>query len=149
VRAHRPARAADYARDVDVLKADEDEITVFTGEDDVTKAAGRARRLGAREVLITKADRGSTIFGASGRIAIEAVPPRRDVDATGCGDTYLAAYLARRLTSDDLEECGNFASAVAGIKIEDFGPFRGTAADVAARRAALPEQGTSRRGGRP
>ena len=59
------------------------------------------------------------------------------MDATGCGDTYLAAYLARRLTTDDLAECGAFASAVAGIKIEAFGPFRGTAAEVAARRAAL------------
>jgi len=137
VRPHRPARAADYARGLDVLKADEDEIVAFTGEDGVTGAAEQTRRLGAREVLITRADRGSTIFGPTGRIAIAAVPPRRDVDATGCGDTYLAAYLARRLTCDDLEECGNFASALAGIKIEDFGPFRGTAAEVAARRAAL------------
>lgn len=144
VHAHRPARAADYARDLDVMKADEDEITTFTGEDDVAAAAEQARRLGAREVLVTKADRGSTIYGPTGRIAIAAVPPRHDVDPTGCGDTYLAAYLARRLTSDDLAECGAFASAVAGIKIENFGPFRGTLAEVEARRAALaarPEQG--------
>jgi sugar/nucleoside kinase (ribokinase family) len=137
VHAHRPARAAEYARGLDVLKADEDEVAIFTGADDVAAAAEHARRTGSREVLITKADRGSTIFGPAGRIAIEAVPPRRDVDATGCGDTYLAAYLARRLTSDDLFECGAFAAAVAGIKIEGFGPFRGTAAEVATRRAAL------------
>jgi sugar/nucleoside kinase (ribokinase family) len=57
-------------------------------------------------------------------------------DATGCGDTFLAAYLARRLTSDDLCDCGEFAAAAASINIETLGAFRGTADDIAARRAA-------------
>jgi sugar/nucleoside kinase (ribokinase family) len=55
-------------------------------------------------------------------------------DATGCGDTFLAAYLARRLTSDDLRDCGEFAAAAASINIETLGAFRGTAEDIAARR---------------
>ena len=58
------------------------------------------------------------------------------VDATGCGDTFLAAYMARRLTSDDLRECGEFAAAAAALNIETLGAFQGTAADIAERRGA-------------
>lgn len=137
VRPRRPEHGAAYLEGVQVLKADEDEILTFAGESDVRAAAESVRRAGVREVLITKADRGSTIFASTGAIPIEAVPPRASLDATGCGDTYLAAYLARRIETDDLCECGEFASAVAGLKIEGFGPFRGTRDDVAARRKAL------------
>ena len=69
-------------------------------------------------------------------LSIAAVPPRRTVDATGCGDTYLAAYLARRITTDDLRECGAFAAAAAAINIERVGAFGGSAAEIAERRAA-------------
>jgi sugar/nucleoside kinase (ribokinase family) len=133
-----PERGAASVRGVHVLKADEAEILAFTGGADVAAAAEGARqRFGVRgEVLITRADRGSIIFGPGGRLAIKALPPRREVDATGCGDTYFAAYLARRIEYDDPRECGEFAATIAGMKIEGFGPFRGTRDDVAARRAA-------------
>ena len=97
----------------------------------------RVRAAGAREVLVTHASAGATIYGPRSARQIEAVPPRRSVDTTGCGDTFLAAYLARRLTSDDLRECGEFAAAAASINIEAVGAFRGTSAAIAERRAAL------------
>lgn len=140
VRPSRPANGRAYLEGLDVLKADEDEILIFTGTRDIPAAAASVRGEGVREVLITRADRGSTIFAAAGRIEIAAVPPRRDVDATGCGDTYLAAWLARRIETSDLAECGAFASAVASIKIEGFGAFRGTLAEVAARRAEATDR---------
>jgi sugar/nucleoside kinase (ribokinase family) len=59
------------------------------------------------------------------------------LDATGCGDTFLAAYLTRRLSSEDLRECGEFAAAAAAINIETRGAFDGTPADIAARRRAM------------
>jgi sugar/nucleoside kinase (ribokinase family) len=62
------------------------------------------------------------------------MPPRRTVDATGCGDTYLAAYLARRITSHDLGECGAFAAVAAAINLESFGAFCGSVAEIAKRR---------------
>ncbi|MGH6903540.1 MAG: PfkB family carbohydrate kinase, partial [Geminicoccaceae bacterium] len=90
--------------------------------------------------LVTRASAGATIYGPDGALPIEAVPPRRMRDATGCGDTFLAAYLARRLTSDDLCDCGEFAAAAASINLETLGAFRGTADDIAARRAARPRR---------
>ena len=133
VRPAPPAASFDQLGRLAVLKADDAEILGYTGAGEIEVAAARVREAGVREALVTYASRGSTIFGPAGRIEIAAVPPRRHVDPTGCGDTYLAAYMARRLVSDDLRECGEFAAAVASLKIENVGPFRGSATDIAAR----------------
>jgi sugar/nucleoside kinase (ribokinase family) len=136
VRASGPAADMGDLRALDVLKADEEEILTYTGAGSVEAAVAEVRAAGVREVLITRASDGAVIYGAAAPIAIAAVPPRRTVDATGCGDTYLAAYLARRITSEDLRECGEFAAAAAAINIETFGAFRGSPAEIAERRAA-------------
>ena len=73
-------------------------------------------------------------------LEIEAVPPRRVADATGCGDTYLAAYMAHRLTGADRAECARFAAAAASLNIETLGAFRGSAEDIAARRRDLGQR---------
>jgi sugar/nucleoside kinase (ribokinase family) len=137
VRASAPATAMDCLHELDVLKADDTEILTYTGAPDVPTAVARVRDAGARDVLITRASAGAAIYGPGAAIAIDAVPPRRMLDATGCGDTFLAAYMARRLTSDDPRECGEFAAAAAALNIETRGAFNGSAADIAERRAAL------------
>ena len=43
--------------------------------------------------------------------------------------------MSRRLGSADLRACGEFAAAVASLKLEQVGPFRAPAADIAARLA--------------
>jgi sugar/nucleoside kinase (ribokinase family) len=137
VEASAPRARVDDLRALDVLKADEEEMLTYTGDPTVEAAVATVRAAGVREVLVTRGSEGAIIYGERAPIPIAAVPPRRTVDATGCGDTYLAAYLARRLASDDLRECGEFAAAAAAINIEAFGAFRGSAADIAGRRAAL------------
>ena len=137
VRASAPRAHRDDLRLLDVLKADEEEMLTYTGEATVAAAVATVRRAGVREVLITSGSEGAMIYGPGAPISITAVPPRRTVDATGCGDTYLAAYLACRTRSDDLRECGEFAAAAAAINIEAFGAFRGSAAEIADRRATL------------
>ncbi len=133
VEAAQPARRLGHLRRLDVLKADEAELMIHAGAGDLATAVERIRHAGVREVLVTRASRGSTIFGPDGAIEISAVPPRRQVDPTGCGDTYLAAYLAGRLASADLEACGTFASAAAALKMEGVGPLRAGRAAILAR----------------
>jgi sugar/nucleoside kinase (ribokinase family) len=137
VRASAPRGRSDDLRALDVLKGDEEEMLTYTGDPTVENAVATVRSAGVREVLVTRGSEGATIYGPGAPIPIAAIPPRRTVDATGCGDTYLAAYLARRIKSDDLRECGEFAAAAAAINIEAFGAFRGSAAEIADRRAAL------------
>ena len=138
VRASGAAVQMDDLRDLDVLKADEEEILTYTGANSVEAAVAKVHGAGVREVLITRGSEGAVIYGGGAPLSIAAVPPRRTVDATGCGDTYLAAYLARRITTDDLRECGAFAAAAAAINIERVGAFGGSAAEIAERRAGGP-----------
>jgi sugar/nucleoside kinase (ribokinase family) len=137
VRSSDPLGGADRLRHVDVLKADEEEILTYTGCSSVDEATARVRAAGVREVLITRGSRGSIVYGDGDRLEIDAVPPRRVADATGCGDTYLAAYMIRRMSGADRAECARFASAAASLNIETFGAFRGSAADIAERRKGL------------
>lgn len=122
---------------IDVLKADDAEILTYTGGSEVEEGARAVLAAGAGEVTITKADRGSIVFASGRRIDIPAYRPAVERDPTGCGDTYLAAYLARRLESGDLLECGRFAAAVATLKLEGSGPFRGDLDQIAAFRRRI------------
>lgn len=131
VRPHVPAAVPDLAS-IDVLKADDSEILTYTGRQDVVEAADAALAAGAGEVIITKADRGSMVLAGGELLPIPAYRPVPEVDPTGCGDTYLAAYLAFRLESDDQRAAGLFAAAAAAIKMQDNGPFRADRAQVEA-----------------
>jgi sugar/nucleoside kinase (ribokinase family) len=139
VRASDPGRGVEHLRHVDVFKADEEEILIYTACRSVGEAAEKVRAAGVKEVLITRGTRGSIVFADGEPLQIDAIPPRRVVDTTGCGDTYLAAYMVRRLAGADCRECGRFAAAAASLNIESMGSFHGSAAEIAARRASLHE----------
>lgn len=53
-----------------------------------------------------------------------------EMDATGCGDTYMAGYLYMRNKGASYKEAGCFAAAMCTIKLEASGPFGGTEKDV-------------------
>lgn len=74
------------------------------------------------EVIVTDGSHGSRIISDS-QIKISAVKCVNVVDTTGCGDTYMAAYVSQRLDGNTQKEAGNFASLIASKKIENFGPF--------------------------
>lgn len=112
------------------LKANEHEMEVLTGFDDVKSAASRLYEWGVKEVLITLGSLGSVIYDGRTFHRIPAYKPREVVDATGCGDTYMTGYLYQRAKGAGIEESGRFAAAMSTLKIEASGPFSGTKEDV-------------------
>src|SRR5580658_4171473 len=79
---------------VDILKANETEMQVMTGCTDVRKAAIMLADWGVKEIVITLGSRGSVIYNGNRFYDIPAYTPFSSVvDATGCGDTYMAGYL--------------------------------------------------------
>ncbi len=114
------------------LKVDEHEANVLTGEHDPERAARRLADLGPREVIVTLGSRGSLLLVDGDTHTIPAFSPRRLADATGCGDTYFAGYLSERMKSKGAERAGRFAAALATVKLEQYGPFRGSVEDVEA-----------------
>jgi sugar/nucleoside kinase (ribokinase family) len=120
-------------RYVDILKVNEYEIEVLTGVTDQHRACELLAEWGVKEVLLTLGSYGSVVYADGRFYDIPAYDPLNIVDATGCGDTYVMAYVYRRLLGDDPGQAGRFASAVASIKLEASGPFCGTEADALAR----------------
>ena len=116
---------------VHILKVNESEMAVLTGENDVRKSAKILASWGVKEVVITLGSMGSVIYHDESFFTIPAyVPTTSVVDATGCGDTYMAGYLYRRIKGASIQEAGEFAAAMATLKIEGSGPFTGSREDV-------------------
>ncbi len=115
---------------VDILKANEKEALVLSGQNTVGRAASALASLGPKEVIITMGSRGSLIYAEQALHRIPCCSPRKTEDPTGCGDTYVAGYVYQRLKGTAPEMAGRFAAAMATLKLEGPGPFSGSEADV-------------------
>ena len=111
---------------VDILFLDEKEArAVGNPEDNLSEIARKLSLNGPEEVIITCGSRGSIIYSGEKRTAFKIMPyaPTKLNDPTGLGDTYMAAYISRKLMSNDPQDCGKFASMVATIKLESSEGF--------------------------
>ncbi|MEO5593403.1 MAG: PfkB family carbohydrate kinase [Chitinophagaceae bacterium] len=115
---------------IDILKANDQEMEVITGLTDVRAGAKLLSEWGIKEVVITLGSRGSVIYTDGIFYDIPVFIPNNISDTTGCGDTYMAGYLSQRILGKEPQEAGEFASAMAALKIESYGPFTGTPEDV-------------------
>jgi len=115
---------------VDILKADVAELKALTGCDDVEEGAKLVAGCCVKEVIITNGSSGSVIYSDGVFYTIPAYRPVEIIDATGCGDTYMAGYLYQRNKGAGIQESGEFAAAMAGLKTAGAGAFAGTEEDV-------------------
>ena len=115
---------------IHILKANELETEVLTGCKDPREAALKLADWGVKEVLLTLGSMGSVIYAEGQFYEIPAYPPTEVVDATGCGDTYMAGYLYMRNKGASYQEAGTFAAAMCTIKLEASGPFSGSEEEV-------------------
>ena len=113
-----------------ILKANEEEMKVITGCTQAEDGALLLAAWGVKEVVITFGSKGSLIYTKGIFYTIPAFAPRYIADTTGCGDTYMAGYLAQRINGRSPKDAGIFAAAMAALKIETFGPFTGTPEEV-------------------
>lgn len=119
---------------VDIVKADEIEAKILTGEEDMEKAAKILSTLGPQEIIITLSSSGSLIYYRGRFFHIPSYPQERLVDPTGCGDTYMAGYLYKKLrginSTLNFSKIGKFCAAIASLKLKKYGPFQGNREDV-------------------
>jgi len=119
-------------RHIHILKANEHEMEALTKQTDPRTGARMLNEWGVQEVIITLGSKGSVIYSKGIFYDIPAYVPAAVTDATGCGDTYMAGYLYKRHHGADFQEAGEFAAAMASLKIESSGPFSGTIDDILA-----------------
>ncbi len=133
VERHRDAFRQLVREEVDILFANESEITALYGTDFEAAAAEAAREVAL--AALTRSERGSLIL-AGGERHVVAAAPADVVDTTGAGDAYAAGFLAALTRGLALPECGRWGSIAAAEVISHFGAR--PQADLQALVASVP-----------
>jgi sugar/nucleoside kinase (ribokinase family) len=106
---------------LDVLKTDAVEAELLTGQSDIQAAAGRIADMGPSEIVLTHRD--GLLVLADGQFHELGFFPKKLVGRSGRGDTCIAAYVSKRLTTSPAEATV-WAAAVTSLKMEAEGPFQ-------------------------
>jgi sugar/nucleoside kinase (ribokinase family) len=117
---HRAALHGFIATEVDILFANEAEITSLYGAD--FDAAIDAARGKAKITAVTRGEKGSLIVSGDAVHEIAASPVEKVVDTTGAGDQYAAGFLFGLAQGRSLDYCGRLGSLAAAEVISHYGP---------------------------
>ena len=107
----------DLICDIEGLFLDESEAEILFENFDF-------KDININEIIVTNGSKGSRVL-ADKEYKIPAVECDNIVDSTGCGDTYAAAYISKKLITNSILKSANFASKIASDKLRFFGPFKG------------------------
>ena len=114
------AAAREVVAAANILKIGEDELQIITGLDDAEAALRSLWHEGLRVVAITRGAAGATVMTREARVTVPGIAVKV-VDTTGCGDSFMAAFLTGLLDSDmelsaeNLSAIGRFACAAGAI----------------------------------
>ncbi|MBU1854984.1 MAG: hypothetical protein KKF89_04655 [Nanoarchaeota archaeon] len=125
-----PERLVNMVKYFEFMILDEEEVLFATSNKSVVEAVKFLQKKGLRNLAVTKGSRGSTIFIKNRVYEIPAYTPKRFVDTTGCGDTYVAGLIKGLELFDDFQKIGEFAAMVSTMRIENNGPFNKSLEDV-------------------
>jgi adenosine kinase len=82
-------------------------------EDDVLAAA--------RVLIITRGERGCTVYEGRNRVDVQSVPPHRIVDPTGVGDAFRGGLMKGLAVGAPLNVCAQIGSVAATYALEHLG----------------------------
>jgi len=105
---------------IDVLFANEQEISMLYGTDDFDEAAARAAA-DCDVAALTRGAKGSVVMTGGRRHDIPADPVHNVVDTTGAGDLYAAGVLYGLTHGHDPQTCGLLGSLAAAEVISHLG----------------------------
>ncbi len=122
------------------LSAEDVQAAIDQGESILSLARTMAEE-GPAEVVITEGSKGAWVFSRETNelIHVEVYPPKNIVDPTGAGDTFIGAYVAEHLRSDDIHASGRFASMAASLSLNYSGPLRESATEINAKLKEIGE----------
>jgi sugar/nucleoside kinase (ribokinase family) len=121
VERHREALLGFIDSEVDIVFANEAEITALFQVDDFD-AAVRAVRGRAKLAAVTRGAQGSTIVSGDDIHHVPAVQAEKIVDTTGAGDQYAAGFLLALAQGRSLDHCGRLGALAATEVIGHYGP---------------------------
>lgn len=100
------------------------ELAALTGAATPERGVARLFEIGARIVALKQGEDGSTVFSP---YETRHIPPYRvtEIDPTGAGDCYDAAFLVGLSEGWPLEDVGLFANAAGALATTRLGPMEG------------------------
>ena len=107
-------------REVDVLFANEEEISALFQTKDFDEAVERTRPH-VKIAALTCGAQGSVIIGGGATHKVAAEPVAKVVDTTGAGDAYAAGFLYGVARDRPLDVCGRLGSIAAAEVISHYG----------------------------
>jgi sugar/nucleoside kinase (ribokinase family) len=117
---HRPEFLELVRKSVDILFANEAEITSLYETASFDEAASRVQA-DTRLAALTRSEKGSVILSTDKPIEIRAAPVKEVVDTTGAGDLYAAGFLFGLVRDMPLETAGRLGSLAAAEIISHIG----------------------------
>jgi sugar/nucleoside kinase (ribokinase family) len=121
VERHRAGLMGFIETQVDLLFANEAEVTALFQTDDFDRAVEQLRPH-VKLAAVTRGAEGSVILSQGERLAVAAHPVEKVVDTTGAGDQYAAGFMFGLARGRPLPQCGRLASLAAAEVISHYGP---------------------------
>ncbi|HEY2179505.1 MAG TPA: adenosine kinase [Caulobacteraceae bacterium] len=121
VERHRPALLDFIDAEVDILFANEAEITALFETNDLDEALARVRGR-MRIAAVTRGANGAVVLADGEAVTVPAEPVAKVVDTTGAGDQYAAGFLVGLAGGRSLEVCSRLGAIAAAEVISHFGP---------------------------
>ena len=110
----------EFIRQSDICLPSLEDISAISGLEDADALVDFCLQLGAKTVALKLGAQGALLADGQQRIRI-APHPCKPVDATGAGDTFGGALLARLVAGDGLEAAGRYAAVAAALSTQGYG----------------------------
>jgi 2-dehydro-3-deoxygluconokinase len=118
--ARAKAVTAEAIANCDICLPSLDDVATLFGVDEPDELVDLMLKLGAKVVALKLGAQGALVADAKTRTRI-APHKCKPVDATGAGDTFGGAFIARLVAGDSLEQAGRYAATAAALSTEGYG----------------------------
>jgi sugar/nucleoside kinase (ribokinase family) len=108
----------------DLILPSSSEACAITGKESDDLAVHALTQKKTAIVVVKKGSRGCSIYSNGERLDVPGSPVV-EVDPTGAGDCFSAAFIAGLEAGLSLEECGHFANAAGALAVTKKGPMEG------------------------
>lgn len=113
-----------YLANADLLLPTLGEAQTITGETDGDRAARKLAQKPGSIVVLKKGPAGCSIFRQSQKVEVPGFLVD-EIDPTGAGDCFSAAFIAGLEAGWPLEQVGRFANAAGALAVTKLGPMEG------------------------
>lgn len=108
-----------------IIMLGKEELVALTGEADLMRAIDAMLRKGPEIIAVKMGSGGSLLATREGELIREPAYEVTEVDPTGAGDVFDAAFIVAWLKGWSLRRALEFANAAGAIKVTRFGPMEG------------------------